>query len=279
MRLLTNELYEFLLGFLTTILFYIFTKDKANTFRILICSTSALTPFILMLFPYVLSILLNDEFIRLIGRWRFIVFIGCDGSGKSTHAKETVKWMREHGYAATHFHFFKNPLLKSLSTLKRVIIKVPEEETKTYTYAFKLHVKAHILPRLRPLVCYLDNLIYISFILLKNLLKGRIVIVDRYFYDFYVRFKCLGYPMPSFLRWFYTRFVPKPLLVIYMETRPEISFKRRKGEHPLWYYRKALKEYRVIAKDIFAYKINTEKPFNEVQDLINCIIRKHLRII
>ena len=259
------------------VVFYLATGDKANTVRVALCSSSVLMPLLLMPLPWLASVVLNDEGLRRAWRWRFIVFTGCDGSGKSSHSRETARWLTEHGIDAVYFHFFRNPLLKSLSALKKTVLKVPEEEAMTYTPRFREHLRAHWLPKLRPLVGYIDNWLCISLVLLKNLLKGRWVVVDRYFYDFYVRYKCLGYPMPRALKWFYTRLVLRPALVIVMEVRPEISLARRGGEHPLWYYRKALREYRALAEELGAFVLNTERPFEEVQKDVTRLVSMCLR--
>lgn len=270
-----EKLYLLVMAGLAVLVFFSITRDKANSLRIALCATCALMPLYLMPLPYVISILLNDEWLRRVWRWKFIVLTGCDGSGKSTHAKETARWLNEQGVEATYFHFFRNPILKRLSILKRSLVNVPEEEIDTYTPEFRRHVRRHLMPRLRPFVCYVDNWAYISYVLLKNLLKGRWVVVDRYFYDFYVRFKCLGYPMPDFLKWLFTRAVLRPAIAITLDVRPELSSARRQ-DNPYWYHKKAREEHARLSKELRHYKINTERPFAIVQEEINNIILKRL---
>lgn len=275
-----DKLYLFITAPLVVLSFFLITKDKANTFRTALCAVSVVAPLYLMPLPYLLSIILNDEWLRRVWRWRFIVLTGCDGSGKSTHARETARWLNEQGVGATYFHFFRNPVLKRLSLLKKSLINVAEDEADTYAPAFRMHVRRHFLPRLRPFICYLDNWAYISYVLFKNMLRGRWVVVDRYFYDFYVRFKCLGYPMPGLLKWLFTRAVLRPALAITLDVRPEISSARRR-DNPYWYHKRAREEHAHLSEELRHPRMNTERPFEAVQEEINNLIRrrllKHLR--
>jgi len=274
-RFFIDEFYVAVAALSIVLLFFLITWDKANTVRVAICATTAIAPLYAVFLPYVLSILLNDEGLRRMWRWRFIVLTGCDGSGKSSHARETARWLKEQGVDATYFHFFRNPILKRLSLLKRSLVRVPEEEADTYTPEFREHVRKHLLPRLRPFMCYIDNWAYISYVLLKNMLRGRWVVVDRYFYDFYVRFKCLGYPMPGFLKWLFTRVVLRPALAITLDVRPEISSARRR-DNPYWYHRRAREEHARLSEELRTPRINTERPFDVVQEEINELIRKRV---
>ena len=267
-----NNFYLLLAALMVVLLFFLITRDKANTFRTSLCVLSVLAPLYITFLPYLASVFLNDERLRRMWRWRFIVLTGCDGSGKSSHARETARWLNEQGIEATYFHFFRNPILKRLSLLKRSLTRVSEGEADTYTPEFRRHVRKHFLPKLRPFICYLDNWAYISYVFLKNMLKGRWVVVDRYFYDFYVRFKCLGYPMPGFLKWLFTRAVLKPAIAITLDVRPEISSARRK-DNPYWYHVKARGEHARLSEELHHPKINTERPFEIVQEEINKLIR------
>ncbi len=244
--------------------FYYVTRDRANTFRISLLVPIPLLEMAYALILAVVAILLNDEYLRKIWRWRFIVFTGCDGSGKSTHAIETAKWLRELGIDAIHIHFFRHPLTTLLSKLKSKVVEVRPSEVMTYTPEFRQHIRRHILPRLRPFIQYVDLVLYICSKLILNFLRGRWVIADRYFYDYFIRFKCLGYPVPKFLEYLYYYVVPKPSLVIVFDVPPEVSYERRK-EHPLWYYKLARREYLRLSKLLGAYVLETLDPFPTVQ--------------
>lgn len=261
-----------------SLIFFSISKDKANTFRIAICALSFLPIIHLYASPIflLLSLVANDEAIRRTWRWRLIVFSGIDGSGKSSHAKETALWLNQLGIPTVYYHFFKHPLVTALSLVKRKVMHVKESEVKTYSPEFHIHIKRHFLPKLRPLIQYIDNWIYIGFRLMWHMLKGEWIIADRYFYDYFIRFKCLGYFIPPILRKLYLYVIPHPHLLIIFDVSPEVSFRRRGGEHPLWYYRKARKEFLRLAKITNSPIINTERDFSEVQDDINKLILEKL---
>lgn len=104
------------------------------------------------------------------------------------------------------------------------------------------------------------------------MVRGRWVICDRYFYDYYIRFKTLGYPVPKILEQLVYKLTPNPHLLMVFDVNPLISYRRRKGEHPLWYYVHARKEYLKIACKKEAIVINTERPFDKIQEIINKVI-------
>ncbi len=274
-----SQLISFLAGIIIPLMFYLVTKDKANTLRLAILGIGFLP---MLPHPHtptlaaVASILINDERIRAIKKWRLIVFSGADGSGKSTHARATAHWLRSLGIDVAYYHFFKHPLVSALSNAKRKVMRVSLDEMSAYAPGFRRHLRSHILPKLRPIVQYIDNWLFIGGRILLDMLHGRWVIADRFFYDFFVRFKCLGYPMPSILELLYLKVVPHPHLLVIFDVSPEISFKRRRHEHPLWYYRKARGEYRRIACQLNAPILNTERDFDEVQQELETLIVQRL---
>ena len=82
---------------ISIILFLVVTRDKANSFRVSVCMISIIPeiPIYLTPIPYITSVLMNDEWLRKVYRWRFIVFTGIDGSGKTTHSRDTMKWITQ----------------------------------------------------------------------------------------------------------------------------------------------------------------------------------------
>lgn len=256
------------------LIFFAYTRDKANTLRLTLLVLGFLPWLPSFLSPLFLlaSLIFNDEWLRSIWNWRLIVFSGIDGSGKSTHAKATVKWLRSIGINATYYHFFQHPLVSALSKAKCRVMKVKPEEVSTHMPGFREHLRRHILPKLRPLAQYVDNWIFIGGRLLLDMLRGRWVIADRYFYDFLIRFKCLGYPVPFLLEKLYLHLIPHPHLLVVFDISPEISFQRRRSEHPLWYYVRARRAYWWLAKCLKAPILNTERDFNKVQNELERMI-------
>ncbi len=260
--------------------FYGITRDKANTVRTFICSLCILPVgnIVLPVLFYIVSVVLNDEYIRRVAHAKIIVFTGIDGAGKTSHCKVTAQWLRSRGIECAYYHFFKHPLVTALSLLKARLTRSPVYDYTskiTYTQEFRKGLKRPSA-MLRPLVQLIDNWLYIGTRLVWNILRGRWVICDRYFYDYYIRFKCLGYIFPKFLEKIVYKLSPRPHLLIVFDVNPLISYKRRAGEHPIWYYVLARREYLRLARELGGYIVNTQRPFDVVQEILNRLIERRL---
>ena len=260
-------------------LFFLVFRDRANTFRVALVLPTALPSIPLYITPLflILSIISNDERLRRIAKWKLIVFTGIDGSGKTSHSKVTEEFLRSIGVDCIAYHWFRHLLVSMVSIIYAKLFKKPiiihryTKGKQVYTDSFRKKVRTSAAI-FRPLLQLLDNWIFIGSTLLINMLKGRWVICDRYFYDYYIRFRVLGYPVPKIIEWLVYRLTPAPHLLIIFDVNPLISYKRRGGEHPLWYYVYARKEYFRLAKIKKAVIINTEKSFEEVQRTVNRLI-------
>jgi len=260
-------------------LFFLVFRDRANTFRVALVLPTALPSIPLYITPLflILSIISNDERLRRIAKWKLIVFTGIDGSGKTSHSKVTEEFLRSIGVDCIAYHWFRHLLVSMVSIIYAKLFKKPiiihryTKGKQVYTDSFRKKVRTSAAI-FRPLLQLLDNWIFIGSTLLINMLKGRWVICDRYFYDYYIRFRVLGYPVPKIIEWLVYRLTPAPHLLIIFDVNPLISYKRRGGEHPLWYYVYARKEYFRLAKIKKAVVINTEKSFEEVQRTVNRLI-------
>ncbi len=273
-----NMLFLPLIVFSIPAIFYLITHDKANTVRVFVCSLSVLPigfPLVSIVF-YLISIFLNDEYLRRVAHAKIIVFTGIDGSGKTSHSKVTAEWLRMQGIDCVYYHFFRHPIVTSLSILKAKILRKPVYGSKiTYSSEFRRSLKRPSA-MLRPLIQLIDNWVYIGSRLLLNILRGRWVICDRYFYDYYIRFKCLGYIFPRFLEFIVYKLTPRPHLLVVFDVNPLISYKRREGEHPIWYYILARREYHRLARELGGVILNTQRPFDVVQAILNKLIESTL---
>ncbi len=275
-RLLLNTLsiVYYIVPIVVPSMFYLATRDKADSVRLFICCLGILPMFSIFVTPlfYIISMVLNDEYLRKVFHSRIIVFTGIDGSGKSSHSKVTAEYLRSRGIDCVCYHFFKHPLVTALSILKARLKREPVRGCRfVYTEEFRRGLRRPSA-FLRPILQFIDNWIYIGGKILINILRGRWVICDRYFYDYYIRFKCLGYPVPRILEFLVYKLTPRPSLLIVLDTNPLLSYKRREGEHPLWYYVIARREYLKLARRMNGIIINTMRPFDVVQIIINKII-------
>lgn len=181
-----------------------------------------------------------------------VVFIGMDGSGKSTMAKETVRRLKESGEEASYLspapYVLLQPLLNLLHKIKKG--KKPQENP------FLTTGKKPFIFRLWPYLSLVDNLFNCWF-RIRPLLRKEHVICDRYFYDRVTGFEYYGY-CDRLTSQIYLFFVPTPDCVFVLDTEPQIAQKREVGQkHSLDFFVKLRKRYREIAHQYNYPMINT----------------------
>lgn len=189
----------------------------------------------------------------------FLIAIeGIDGSGKSTIAKELVKFLSSLGYDAV--------LLKEPSDsiygqkIKEAEERLsPEEELRLFLLDREVDVKERILPALE---------------------KGKIVVMDRYYYSNVAYQSARGIDAKKILE-LNERIAPKPNLVIILDVSPETALKRISHRSKLTVFenREYLEKVRenflkIVDKKIII--INAERPIEEVKKEVFKIVRNSL---
>lgn len=189
----------------------------------------------------------------------FLIAIeGIDGSGKSTIAKELVKFLSSLGYDAV--------LLKEPSDsiygqkIKEAEERLPpEEELRLFLLDREVDVKERILPALE---------------------KGKIVVMDRYYYSNVAYQSARGIDAKKILE-LNERIAPKPDLVIILDVSPETALKRISHRSKLTVFenREYLEKVRenflkIVDKKIII--INAERPIEEVKKEVFKIVRNSL---
>lgn len=211
-----------------------------------------------------------------------VYFLGIDGSGKTTHAEASVKWLKERGVKATVIHFYKNPTVKFLSTIKRKITRKSyiyiDESKKAYSKHLQRDVPAWTgkydkntqFSRIRPYLTLLDNIVYaLTHILLKIIQGYDVVICDRFLFDYFLKYKLIGYSVKG-LETIYRRLIPK--YGICFDVSPKETYSKRRDLEPLSfsYYVEARNIYHKIAEEHeFPILDTTEQPFDVVQNEVN----------
>jgi len=187
---------------------------------------------------------------------KFIVIVGPDGVGKSTTAELMAQLLEAFHIPVAHMHLGFRPRI--LPTRKGFMSfgkekPAPGEKSKTPGLVrFLYHALDYLLGyflKIRPL-----------------LIRGRLVIGERYFYNYLVdprQKKELKFP-PWLPQLVYALFIPKPDMVILLSNDPETIYKRRQ-EHSIEEISRQIGKYRAIGQKAESFlEVKTDKPAEEV---------------
>jgi len=191
-----------------------------------------------------------------------IAFMGNDGSGKTTIAKELIKIFRDLEFEVIYKHEYQYTILKLLFKLlgKRIESgrkKMIVDKEKSWKYF------------LWPFLVWFDG--YLSYIYFKLFKRSSILILDRYLFDHYVSFKYLGY-LTKLSEWLFIH-SPKPDVPIILDVEEEILLKR-KARYKLRFYQIQRARYLKLSKDLKIKVINTNCPISDVLEEIKNELRR-----
>ena len=152
----------------------------------------------------------------------FLVLLGPDGSGKSTVAEHVMKSevLRKLFMNKRYFHSrfnFLPPLRKYLSFCTKTTTDDNPEPQQTKTYGM---LRAMVYP-----IYYGMSYILGHPLLWKEKACSGLVIFDRDYYDFLIQRELMKCP-----KWIIRcigNLIPKPDIVIFLQTKPEIVFERK----------------------------------------------------
>ncbi len=197
-----------------------------------------------------------------------IAFMGNDGSGKTTVAKEIKKILEKKGkkvdYRPGFDHVFLDKLLNLWGYLTR---KDTKEMTKEYLDTGRKQKR--FLFKIWPYFIFFEC----CFVYLVSIFKRKtIIIFDRYFYDYLISYEDLGYSNFFIRKMFLS--LPKPDVGLVFDVSPQTAYQRKKAgdKASLDYYKRQQRRYLKMAKAKDLPVINTEKTLvktiNETLELI-----------
>jgi len=205
-------------------------NDLPNTFRLtlsfiggyIITMSLNVDKIFIGLALYICSLFLNDEELRKLYRKLFpkggfsLALLGIDGSGKSTHARELVKWLMSEGYRVKLVEFSRYLFVDKLA------LKLRGQRITKETISGEYMPRLNILRMIRPWLSLLDNMLYLllSYI---DVLRGYIVIYDRYIWSTFIKYEALGYPVKPIKR---IVMLIKPSYGILLDIPVHVSIKR-----------------------------------------------------
>lgn len=197
-----------------------------------------------------------------------VAFIAPDGAGKSTiikHVKETVSGSF-YGVDVLYMrpHLFKNPGHYNPVS--------PHEESEKNNEPHNVKLNNPIKSFIRYIFYNLDFIFGTLFKINKKKIKKRLIIFDRYYYDYYADLKRYQYSFPKWVPKMFSWMIPKPDLIFVLEASPECIF-GRKQELTIDEIRKQLEAYKLIVKrNSNAYAINVERDVESIVDEITMLI-------
>ncbi len=185
-------------------------NDAPNAFRILLAAIGGglvvltrtfILPSVGLLLIFA-SLLLNDEFQRRtvdsLRKGRAggpVALLGIDGSGKSSHASLTRRWLEERGYRSILIPFHRYLFVETLSAARS-----SSRRQRTSRGGNPL----------RPLLSLVDNLLLHFLSSFGCRVEGTVVLYDRFIWSTYIKYLALGYPV-------------RPLSIFYLSLRPRYA--------------------------------------------------------
>lgn len=229
---------------------------------------------------YILKTLLLvvRKFIKPAGM--FVAFIGIDGSGKSTIIENINEVKKKYFINISSNLFYWRPFL--LPPLRKFIFFNKTTKPENINEHGIRTVNLSLLYR----AFYLFKFLYytIDFILGQvkyrySVMRGDLVLFDRYYYDLLVYPERFGFYVNPFLIKFIQKFIPKPDITFYLDVETNNLFIRKKElsmneiERQKNLYSKIISQIKT-AKIIYNY--DKEKTINSVIDY--CLAFMHRRL-
>jgi len=204
----------------------------------------------------------------------FLVFIGPDGSGKSTTAEEIKKSLAELFPRAHYYHgrFGSIPELKwYIKLIKNAKEKEIDPENDSVASLAKIPPHGRFRAVFYLLYYSIDYLLGYGTVLRARSM-GQLVIFDRYFYDYFI----LGIftKVPSFFFRICHFILPKPDLLVYLHNSPEVIHQRKPELTIDEIKHQNIACQRIVNKLPFALEIVTNRELEEItEDISNNIIK------
>jgi len=199
-----------------------------------------------------------------------IAFMGVDGSGKTTVARLVERRLRKMNLGVIYYPGFKHFLVGGFLKI------LPCDKAKKAQKKFlKRHSdKKPFFFKFWPYFVYLDCLLlYLKF---KFFSQNKIVIFDRYFYDFLISYEDLGYSS-KFIRYLFLH-LPKPDVGFVLDAPANIAYKRKKSDHNagIDYYSLQRERYLNLARQLGLRVLKTTKRPEETTEEVFTELRKEL---
>ncbi len=222
---------------------------------------------------------------------------GIDGSGKSSQAQRLIAQLNAAGYPAVHVwtggrRSLRRPLisigkrfLKSANSDKPTSGKAgPAAATQSgygaYISSTQRILKRRSLYRVWQHLSLLEHAAEIWVMVLPHLLRGRIVVCDRYLHDSIIRVAVLAgndaSQLPQQLRLLRWYRVPSPTLGFLIDVPSEVAFSRKDDIPDIEYLRRRVPLYHAAAAQLKMHIVDGTKQPDEIAGIVWEIVSKLL---
>lgn len=200
-----------------------------------------------------------------------VVFLGPDGSGKSTIANLVLERVSG-SFHGGRVQYWRPYLLPAMGRLK---FWNPSEEITTNPQPHNHPEQNPFKSLIRFFYYLIDYVIGYPMKIYWQKVRKNIIIFDRYYYDYLVDLRRYQFNIPSWLPRLFLPLIPKPDMVIYLDAEPE-ELRERKDELPLPELQRQVKEFKRILPVLpSANKVLTNRPIeNIVKDIAFLILSK-----
>ena len=197
-----------------------------------------------------------------------IALLSPDGGGKTSVFKclEETCWGNFHGITKMYFrpHILQNPgMLNPLNP-------VPESADNPNPHGKKPN--GLIKSLIRYFYYNIDFILGYNLLVRKMNIQKKLVVFDRYYYDYFVDIRRYRYSFPSWIPKVFAWSIPTPNTIFILEGTPQTLYNRKK-ELPLAEIERQIKAYNKIAN---RYKnaviINVDEPLEKVVAKITHVI-------
>lgn len=209
---------------------------------------------------------------------KMIVFVGCDGVGKTTLIRKLVEEIED--FVDVKYFHIKFNLIPRLGVILKFLkdklsLKTKVMQTQSQLENASVVVKHNYGPDM-PLWKLLVN---INFDLLDYSLgylhifrsQSSLIIFDRYIYEFFTELNCRRLPL-SVMR-FYMRLVPKPDFIFHLYNDPDTIYRRKPELSVDEIIEIQSRIDLLLANNKNLIKIKTDRSEKELSDMVLRIIR------
>jgi len=153
----------------------------------------------------------------------FLVFIGPDGSGKSTTANNLIESEIKRFFQKKYYFHGHFPYLPEMKKIVSVFKK--NKSLNTSSPEFNLSKSFGTLRSMIYPIYYGFNYFLGHFFIWKEKARAGLIIFDRYFYDYYIQSQFIN--CPRWLLRIIEKIIPKPDMIIFLKNKPEIIHSRK----------------------------------------------------